>query len=92
MTMEAISQQTLAEKTKEILDRIAEKHITALVMENDQPTVVILPYETYQQLSQSRKENLQEIYDHIQTWVAKNAESLKGLDSVKLVRETRDSR
>jgi len=91
-TMETVSQQTLIEKPKEILDRIAEKHIPTLVTIDDHPTVVILPYEDYQQLTKSRQERLREVYDHMQTLVAKNSESLKGLDSVKLVRETRRHR
>jgi len=91
-TMETVSQQNLIEKPKEILDRISEKHIPTLVTKDDHPTMVILPYENYQQLTKSRQERLREVYDHMQTWVAKNSESLKGLDSVKLVRETRRHR
>jgi prevent-host-death family protein len=92
MTMETVSQQTLMEKPKEVLDRVSEKHIPTLVTKDDHPTMVILPYETYQQLTQSRKEHLRKVYDNLQTWVDKNSESLKGLDSVKLVRETRERR
>jgi len=91
-TMETVSQQALMEKPKEILDRVFEKHIPTLVTKDDQPTAVILPYETYQQMTQSRKERLREVYDRLQKRVKNNSEILKGLDSVKLVRETRKSR
>jgi len=92
-TMETISQQTLSKKKiNEVLKRVSEKHIPTLVTMNDQPAAVILPYETYQQLAQSRKEHLREVYDRLQKRVLSNSEILKGLDSVKLVRETRESR
>lgn len=90
--METVSQQTLSENVNEVLKRVSEKQIPTLVTIDDQPTAVILPYETYQQLLGTREKRLREVYDHLQTWVAKNSESLKGLDSVKLVRETRKSR
>jgi len=90
--METVSRQTLSENVNEVLKRVSEKQIPTLVTIDDQPTAVILPYETYQQLTQAREKRLSEVYDRLQTWVAKNSESLKGLDSVKLVRETRKSR
>jgi len=43
-TMETVSQQTLMEKPKEILDRVSEKHIPTLVTKDDHPTVVILTF------------------------------------------------
>jgi len=92
MTIEIISQKTLFEKTKEIMDKVSEKHISTLVMKDDQPVVIMLPYETYQQLIEEREKRLRQVYDRLQKRVIENSEILKGLDSVKLVRETRDSR
>jgi prevent-host-death family protein len=91
-TMETVSRQTLSENVNEILDRVSEKHITTLITKDDQPNAVILSYDAYQQLLNEREKRLREVYDRLQTWVAKNSESLEGLDSVKLVRETRKSR
>jgi prevent-host-death family protein len=92
-TMETISQQALSkEKINEVLKQVSERHIPTLVTKDNQPTAVILPYETYQELTRIREEHLREVYEHLQTWVERNSELLKGLDSVKLVRETRDSR
>ena len=90
--METVSQQTLMEKPKEILDRVSEKHIPTLVTKDNEPTVVIMPYETYQQLLKEREKRLTQVVENMQSWVSENAEILKGLDSVKLVRETRESR
>ncbi|MEK7396362.1 MAG: type II toxin-antitoxin system Phd/YefM family antitoxin [Candidatus Poribacteria bacterium] len=91
-TMETVSQKTLMEKPKEILDRVSEKHIPTLVTKDDEPTVVIMPYETYQQFLKERKKRLTQVVENMQSWVSENAEILKGLDSVKLVRETRERR
>jgi prevent-host-death family protein len=49
--METVSQQTFIENTNEILERVSEKQIPILVTMDDQPIVVILPYETYLQLT-----------------------------------------
>jgi prevent-host-death family protein len=91
-TMETVSQQTLMEKPKEILDRVSEKHIPTLVTKDDHPTVVILPYENYQQLLKEREKRLTQVVENIQSWVSENSEILKGLDSVSLIRETRSNR
>ena len=92
ITMEAVSQQNLIEKPREISDRVSESHIPTLVTKDNEPSIVMLPYETYQQLTQTREKRLREVYDRLQKRVASNSEILKGLDSVKLVRETRKSR
>ena len=89
--METVSQQSLSKKKiNEVLKQVSEKHIPTLVTKDDQPTAVILPYETYQELTQARKEHLREVYDRLEKRVLSNSEVLKGLDSVKLIRETRN--
>lgn len=92
-TMEKISQQALSKKKiNEILKQVSERHIPTLVTKDEQPTAVILSYETYQQLLKEREKRLNQIVENIQSWVIQNSEILKGLDSVKLVREIRESR
>ena len=91
-TMETVSRQTLSENVNEILDRVSEKHITTLITKDDQPNAVILPYDDYQQLFNEREKRLRKVYERLQKRVADNSEVLKGLDSVKLIRETRNNR
>ena len=92
-TIETISQQALSKKKiNEVLKQVSEKHIPTLVTKDDQPTAIILPYETYQQLLKEREKRLTQVVENIQSWVSENSEILKGLDSVKLIRETRESR
>jgi len=90
--MEKVSQQTLSKKVNEVSKHISEKQIPTLVTMDDQPALVILPYETYQQLLDAREESLRIVYERIQKRVIDNSEILKGLDSVKLVREMRNNR
>jgi prevent-host-death family protein len=91
--METISQQALSKKKiNEVLKQVSERHIPTLVTKDNQPTAVILPYETYQELTQAGKKHLREVYNRLEKRVLSNSEVLKGLDSVKLVRETRESR
>ena len=91
--MESVSQQALSKKRiNEVLKQVSEKHIPTLVTKDDQPTAVILPYETYQQLLKEREKRLTQVVEDIQSWAIENSEILKGLDSVQLVRETRESR
>jgi PHD/YefM family antitoxin component YafN of YafNO toxin-antitoxin module len=89
--METISQQTLYRDLDEILSRVSGKRIPTLVIKGDRPTVVIFPYETYQQWIAARERRLHQACRGMRTWVSKHAEALTGLDSVQLVRETRDS-
>lgn len=92
-TMETVSQQDLSKKKiNEVLKQVSEKHIPTLVTNDDQPTAVILPYETYQEFLKEREKRLTQVVEDIQSWVSENSKILKGLDSVKLVRETRESR
>ncbi len=91
--MESVSQQALSKKKiDEVLKQVSERHIPTLVTKDNQPTAVILPYETYQQLLKEREERLTKVVEDIQSWAIENSEILKGLDSVKLVREIRESR
>lgn len=89
-TMETISRTSLYNNLDDILDKISEKRMSALVTKNEQPIAVILPYETYQQLSFEREQRLHQTLDHLRAWTLKNAEILKGLDSVQLIREIRN--
>ena len=91
ITMETINQRALYRDLGEILDRVSGKRIPTLVIKDNQPRVVIFPYEIYQQWIAARERRLRQAYQGLQTWVSENAEALTGLDSVQLVRETRDS-
>ncbi len=92
MTMEKISQQVLHSKLDDILDQVSEKQITTLVTKDDQPVAVIFPYEIYQQWTMAREHRLRRAYQELKTWTSEHSEILTGLNSVQLVRETRDSR
>lgn len=91
MPMEAINQRTLGRDIDEILDRVSEKRIPTLVIKDDQPIAVIFPYETYQQWIAAREQRLRRANQDLKTWVSKHADVLTGLDSVQLIRETRNS-
>jgi PHD/YefM family antitoxin component YafN of YafNO toxin-antitoxin module len=89
--METISQQTLYRELDEILNRVSGKRIPTLVIKDNRPTVVIFPYETYQQWIAAREQRLHQACRSLQAWVSEHSEVLTGLDSVQLVRETRNS-
>jgi PHD/YefM family antitoxin component YafN of YafNO toxin-antitoxin module len=89
--METISQQMLYRDLDEILSRVSGRRMPTMVIKDNQPIVVIFPYETYQQWIAARERRLHQACRDLQAWVSKHAEALTGLDSVQLVRETRDS-
>ena len=91
MKMETISQQTLYRDLDEILNRVSGKRIPTLVIKDNRPIVVIFPYETYQQWIAAREQRLHQACRGLQAWVSEHSEVLTGLDSVQLVRETRNS-
>ena len=91
MPMETINQHTLGRDIDKILDRVSGKRTPALVIKDDQPIAVIFPYETYQQWIAAREQRLRRANQDLQIWVSKHADVLTGLDSVQLIRETRDS-
>jgi len=88
---ETINQQTLYRDLDEILDRVSGKRIPTVVIKDDRPTVVIFPYEMYQQWVAAREQRLHQAYQGLEAWVSRHAEVLNELDSVQLVRETRKS-
>lgn len=90
ITMETINQQTLYRDLDEILSRVSGKRVPALVLKDNQPIVVIFPYETYQQWVAAREQRLRQACQGLEVWASKHAEILTGLDSVQLVRETRE--
>ena len=91
MPMETISQQTLGRDLDEILDRVSGKHTPTLVIRDDQPVAVIFPYEICQQWIKAREQRLRRANQDLQIWASKHADVLTGLDSVQLIRETRNS-
>lgn len=91
ITMETINQQTLHRDLDDILDRVSGKRIPTLVVKDNQPLVVIFPYKTYQQWVAAREQRLRQVCQGLQTWASEHAKVLTGLDSIQLVRETRNS-
>jgi len=88
--IETVSQQVLHQDLDGTLERISEKQITTMVVKDNQPRVVILPYEIYRQWFTEREHRLRLAFQDLRAWASENAEILSGLDSVQLVRETRD--
>ncbi|MGB9597505.1 MAG: type II toxin-antitoxin system Phd/YefM family antitoxin [Candidatus Poribacteria bacterium] len=62
-------------KINEILKQVSERHIPTLVTKDEQPTAVILSYETYQQLLKEREKILS---------LPKESLELKELPSISL--------
>ena len=90
--METINQKTLSRDLDEILDRVSIKQIPTLVTRDNQPRVVILPYETYQQWIAAREQRLRRAFQNLRSWTSKHAEALSELDASQLVREIRNNR
>ena len=90
-SMETVNQQTLSNNLDEILDRISENRITAMVVKDDQPRAILLPYEIYQQWISAREQRLKQVANNLQLWGGKHSKELIGLDSAELIREIRNN-
>ena len=77
-----------------MLDEVAEKRQHILILRLNQPLAVLVPYQDYQERFDpaERKHRLLSISNRMDAWRKEHRDQLKGLDSVKMIREIRNSR
>ena len=92
--MKTISALTLRKKLGAILDEVEKRKNPIAITRANRPMVVMEPYASYEVRSsqEARHERLLEVTRRMEEWKKRNAKHLKGIDSVKVIREMRDSR
>ncbi len=92
--MKTISALTLRKKLGAILDEVERKKNPIAITRANRLMVVMEPYASYEVRSsqEARREHLLEVTRRMEEGKKRNAKHLKGIDSVKVIREMRDSR
>ena len=90
--MRSINAIQIRKKFGEIIDRIVKTKEPVTVSRANKPLVVILPYDQYAPFhaSEERRARLRKASEAMDAWAEQNAQALKGLDAVSLIREQRD--
>jgi prevent-host-death family protein len=75
-----------------VLDLVAKKRIPVTIVRGGRPLVVMLPADEYEARTAGRASRLRLVVERMDAWKRDQARTLRGLDAVRLVRESRDRR
>jgi len=75
-----------------VLDLVADKRVPVTIMRGDRALVVMLPADEYEARTTGRTNRLRLAVEKLEIWKRGQARKLRGLDAVRLVRESRDQR
>ena len=92
--MTEINALVFRRKFGKILDRVAKKHESIVILRGNKPLVVLTPYDLYgpMRAEEERRERLGKTIENMKRWRERNAEALKDVDPAAAIREMRDSR
>ncbi len=92
--MEILKALFVRKKFGTVLDKVFKKKEPIAISRNNQPLVVMVPYDVYQKTNdkKSREERLKEVLQRMDEWRRRNKEKLKGIDPAKIIREMRESK
>ena len=91
--MKMISALAVRKRFGAILDEVVKEKQPIAITRANRPLVVIEPYDTYGARTDqaSRRQRLLEVSHRMDEWAERNAKSLRGFDTVKAIRQMRES-
>lgn len=92
--MKMVSALVVRKRFGSILDEVAKGKQPIAITRANRPLVVMEPYEEYEARTDEvvRRGRLLEVTRRMDEWTKRNAKYLKGFDTVKVIRQMRDSR
>lgn len=90
--MKTLSALEVRKKFGSVLDMVAEKRIPIAIARGGKRLVVMVPADEYEKRMESREARLRLAVAGLDAWKRQHRDKLRGLDAVKLLRESRDQR
>lgn len=90
--MKTLTALEVRKKFGSVLDMVAKKHIHVAISRANQTLAVMIPADEYRVRNIGREKRLRLAAGKIDEWKELNAAGLKRIDTVKLLRESREQR
>ena len=90
--MKTMSALEVRKRFGSVLDLVSKKRVPVTISRANKPLAVLVPAQDYQKRSSGRETRLRLAVEKIAEWKKRHAQTLKGVDVVKLLRESRENR
>jgi prevent-host-death family protein len=90
--MKTMSALEVRKKFGSVLDLVSKKRIPVTICRANKPLAVLVPAQDYKARNSGRETHLRLAADKIVEWKRLHAQKLKGVDAIKLLRESREAR
>ena len=90
--MKTMSALEVRKKFGSVLDMVSKKGIPVTISRANKPLAVLVPVQDYNSRNAGRETRLRLAAERIVEWKKAHAQKLKGVNAVKLLRESRDER
>lgn len=90
--MKRLSALEVRKKFGSVLDLVAQKRVPVTITRGGKPLVVMISADEYQAMKGGRQARLGLAIERVAEWRARHARRLRGVNAVRLVRESRDGR
>ena len=90
--MKTMTALEVRKKFGSVLDLVSKKGVPVTISRANKPLAVLVPAQDYQAGASGRERRLRLAVENIAEWKKRHAEKLKGVDAVKLLRESRENR
>ena len=90
--MKTMSALEVRKQFGSVLDLVSKKRVAVTISRANKPLAVLVPAQDYQAQISGRETRLRLAVEKIAEWKKRHAQKLKGVDVVKLLRESRESR
>ncbi len=90
--MKTMSALEVRKRFGSVLDLVAKKRIPVTISRANRPLAVLVPADEYQARNSGRESRLRLTAEKIAEWKKLHARKLKGIDVVRLLRESREQR
>jgi prevent-host-death family protein len=90
--MKTMSALEVRKKFGSVLDMVSKKGIPVTISRANKPLAVLVPAQSYKAINFGRESRLRLASEKIVEWKRLHAQKIKGVDVVKLLRESREER
>lgn len=90
--MKRLSALEVRKKFGSVLDLVAQQRIPVTITRGEKALVVMIPADEYEAMTRGRGARLGLAIERVAEWRARHARRLRGVNVVRLLRESRDER
>ena len=90
--MKTLSALEVRKKFGAVLDMVTKDRVPVTICRANKPLAVLVPAEDYQSENSGRGQRLRLAAEKIAEWKSRHAKKLKGIDTTKLLRQSRAER